>query len=41
MGESVPLKFSVGGQRESFTFLAIDATTVWKYDRSGTDLGTA
>lgn len=39
--ESAPINISVGGQREKITLVAVDDKTVWRYDRSGQDLGTA
>jgi hypothetical protein len=39
--DSVPVTFSVGGQVEKLTLVALDDKTTWRYDRSGQDLGTA
>lgn len=36
--ETAPRSFSVGGLQKKLTLLAIDANTVWRYDRSGRDL---
>jgi hypothetical protein len=38
---SDPVNISVGGQREKITLFAIDDKQVWRFDRTGTDLGTA
>jgi hypothetical protein len=38
--DSAPLTISVGVPVERLTLAAIDATTQWRYDRTGRDLGT-
>ncbi len=37
--DSAPLTISIGGEIQRLTLLAIDALTMWRYDRSGQDLG--
>jgi hypothetical protein len=37
--ESAPVSISVGTPVRKVTLLAINASTIWKYDRSGQDLG--
>ncbi|MBM3837895.1 MAG: hypothetical protein FJ398_08005 [Verrucomicrobia bacterium] len=39
--DSAPITISVGGQVQKITLFAIDDKTLWRYDRSGADLGTA
>jgi hypothetical protein len=38
--DSAPLTISVGVPVERLTLAAIDTTTIWRYDRTGRDLGT-
>ena len=38
---SEPVTFSVGAQVATVKIAAIDTETMWRYDRSGSDLGTA
>jgi len=38
--DSAPITISVGAQLATATLLAIDTVTRWRYDRSGSDLGT-
>lgn len=39
--DSAPITISVGGLKKKLTLVAIDDTTLVRYDRSGQDLGTA
>ena len=38
---SDPVNISVGGQREKTVLFTVDDKQVWRFDRTGTDLGTA
>lgn len=39
--DSAPINVAIGTQKEKIVLFAIDDQTVWRYDRSGSDLGTA